>query len=274
MSLELENTGRYELKYALPVSDRDEVLRVALDHVKPDPNADPLPEGATGYYVHSLYFDTPDLRDYFERLDSFRVRNRLRARTYGQLGDDRPVFLENKRKLDSRVVKHRVNICSAPQWMATGGDAPWRPWIDRLEGRRRYAAGVFTALVERGGRVPVSCVHYRREVYISKRSGRDKIRLTLDRDINATVRPDVHDLYGASDVDLLPPDWMVMELKFNRDQPGWMRSIVRALGLRAVPISKFGLSVMRGLRADRPAEDRFFTPRPLKPRRVRARGSR
>ena len=264
MSLELENTGRYELKYALPLSRREEVLRIALDCVKPDPNADPLPDGASGYLVHSLYFDTPDLRDYFERLDGYRVRNRLRARTYGRPGEGRPVFLENKRKLDSRVVKHRVRICDERQWRSTPGEAPWRPWLGALRGRERYAAQVFTTLVERGGRLPVSCVHYRREVYISRLPGRDKVRLTLDRDVCAATRPAPQGLFAPPDIDLLPPDWMVMELKFNGDQPAWMRAIIRGLGLRASPVSKFGLSVARGMRPERRAENRFFTPRPLR----------
>ena len=261
-----ERTGRYEYKYALPVSARAQVLELAEAHVKPDPHANPLPEGATGYNVHSLYFDTPDLRDYHERLEGYRVRDRLRIRTYDKPGDNRPVFLENKRKLFDRVVKHRVKICTVDEWMAEDSPTPWARFTDRLKGRKRYAAGTFRTLVERGGRVPVSCVHYRREVYVAAEPG-STVRLTLDRDLTAATRPGVKELFAAPDVALIPPDWMVMELKFSGDRPGWMRRIIRELGVRASPVSKFGLSVVLGRRADRPVEVRFFTPRPLRPPR-------
>ncbi len=264
MSQIRERSGRYEFKYLMPVSQRAGVLEIADAYVQPDPHGNPLPDGASGYNVHSLYFDTPDLQDYFDRLASRKVRNRLRVRTYDAPGDDRPVFLENKRKLDDQVVKHRVRICSAREWLDTPGPTPWRPWIEGLRGRRRYAADVFRELVEDRGRVPVSTVHYRREVYVARDNIYSNVRLTLDRRVCAAVNPDVRGLFAAPDVDLIPPDWMVMELKFSGTRPGWMRQVVCELGLRATPVSKFGLSVALGQRAAPARELRFFTPRPLK----------
>lgn len=260
---ERERTGRFEYKYAVPVAAREQILELALAHVVPDPHASPLPEGASGYHVHSLYFDTPDLLDYYERLDGLKVRNRLRVRTYNTPDEDRPVFLENKRKLYDRVVKHRVRICKSREWLKEPGGTPWVRFCEPLKGQKRYAARSFRELVERGGRVPVSCVHYRREVYVDSTPG-SQVRLTLDRDITAASHPEVHDLFATPNINLLPPDWMVLELKFGGDRPGWMRRIIRELGLRATPVSKFGLSVALGRRTDRPAEVRFFTPRPLR----------
>ena len=72
------------------------------------------------------------------------------------------------------------------------------------------------------------------------------------------------DLYAPADVDLIPPDWMVLEMKFSDTRPAWMSEIVRRLRLRAVPVSKFGLSVALGYRADHPTELRYFTPQPLR----------
>ena len=113
--------GRYELKYAVKVKHRDEILAIARDHATPDIYAKPLSNisGALGYTVHSLYFDTPELLDYTERLSEARIRSRLRIRTYGKLGEDSPLFLENKRKFNDRVIKHRINLCSADSWVAS-----------------------------------------------------------------------------------------------------------------------------------------------------------
>ena len=68
--------GRYEWKYCVPVAMRDEVLAAAEGHVMADPHGTPLGAclpaflrarlgDATGYAVHSTYFDTPDLADYW-----------------------------------------------------------------------------------------------------------------------------------------------------------------------------------------------------------------
>jgi SPX domain protein involved in polyphosphate accumulation len=96
--------GRFECKYILPVAAREEVLGIAEPHVVLDPNAVKLHDGTVGYEVHSLYYDTPGLHDYSERLLDRRIRNRLRVRTYGRPGDRAPVYLENKRKFEDQVV--------------------------------------------------------------------------------------------------------------------------------------------------------------------------
>jgi hypothetical protein len=56
---------------------------------------------------------------------------------------------------------------------------------------------------------------------------------------------------------------MVMELKFERCAPGWMHMLRQELGISAVPVSKFGLSVARCIRDAYPRELRALTPRPL-----------
>jgi len=264
----IREPGRYEYKYALPVSLRGRALELAGGHIGPDPHAGDLPGGLKGYRVHSLYFDTPDWRDYTDRLAERKVRNRLRVRTYGLPGGLSPVFLENKRKLMDRVVKHRVRICDSGEWLAAAaaGDHPWREFIPKVAGAGRYGARVFSELVDDHGRVPVTVVHYEREVFQGHKRDGSRIRLTFDHNVGSTTRPHPRDIYAPSDVMLLPPDWMVMELKFDGDRPPFMRHLAREMGLRAVPVSKFGLSVCYGYRMEYPVEVRYFTPRPLRHR--------
>ncbi len=257
--------GRYEYKYALPGEARERIREVALPHVLPDPHAIDLGNGGAGYEVHSLYFDTLDFVDYYQRLGEHKVRNRLRARTYGRPGQKQPVFLENKRKLENWVVKHRVLVCDADQWCSGEYDRPWAHFGEQVQGRKRYAASHFARLVDGPPRVPVSVVHYVREVYVSRRKDQPRVRLTIDHGVCATVAPSVTDLYAPPTVDLIPPDWIVMELKFDGDRPGWMRTLCKQLRLRAVPVSKFGLSVVKGVRAGSARELRYLTPRALRP---------
>ena len=269
MSLGRANIGRFEYKYAVPLALRDRLVELATPYVTPDPHGQPLPGGGLGYAVHSIYYDTfdqaghPTLLDYFERLDSHRVRDRLRVRTYGAAGDThQPVFLENKRKQNNRVVKARVRICNTREWFSATTNRPWREFADRIRGRKKMAYTNFDTLIQH--RQPVSVVHYEREVFVARSPKHPRVRMTIDRDVCATTRPSTLDPYAPADVDLIPRDWVVLELKFDSDRPHWMRTLVQTLRLHAVPVSKFGLSVLLGYRADQPREIRFFTPTPLR----------
>ena len=271
MSLAHEKAiGRYEFKYAVPVSMRDRIIELSCDHVCPDKNAKQLGgplEGtnALGYQVHSLYFDDARLSDYFERLQEHKIRNRLRIRTYGNPGDGAAVFLENKRKLDYLVVKHRVRICNAEEFHATEHPLPWAPWIEQLIGKQRYAGLHFNSLVNHR-RAPVTVVHYYREVFVSREKSDSRIRLTMDHDVSASRSIGMSHLYPDPEYNLIPPDWMVLELKFAGTRPAWMRVLCNLLQLSAEPISKFGLSVALGYRSEHLNEIRYLAPHSLRTR--------
>lgn len=252
--------GRFELKYVLPAAQRAEVLRLAFPHVLTDPHAVELPGDRRGYLVHSLYLDTPGLGDYFDRLDERKVRTRLRIRTYGLPRQRQPVFLEVKRKSGPWVVKHRVAVGDADEWCESASARPWVGFAARVDGQNRYAAEAFLQLVEGAGRVPVSVVHYEREVFVPRERSARRVRLTLDSNIGARRPSCAQDPFGPAEVCLLPPEWMVMELKFEDFAPNWMVRLRHELGVRAVPVSKFGLSVARVQRAAYPEELRALLP--------------
>ncbi len=259
--------GRFELKYAVPVALRDRVLDMARDHVTPDAHALDLPGGMKGYEVHSLYLDTPDLQDFQQRLAERKVRERLRVRSYGpREAGPFPVFLENKRKLENWVIKARVALpVNSEVYIASTEPEPWRLWTHEIGASGSYTATHFERLTGSSRRVPVSVVHYTREVFVGLDPDRPKVRLTLDHNVTASTRDLGYNcLYAPPDVELIPPDWLVLEMKFGGTKPGWMRRICRELKLRAVPVSKFGLSVARGAAGNRYREVRYLTPRPIR----------
>ncbi len=263
--------GRFELKYALPRSRRRELL----DHARPylaagafsrDLSDEPeLGLGhdeapAHGYRVHSLYLDTADLQGYGRRLDRVDIRNRVRVRTYGRPGERAPVFLEGKRKLFNQVVKHRVLVGGARAWATDRPHAPWHEAVAALpagDERRQAERWVASA----AGMRPVCATHYLREVYEAvPGASNPTARLTLDHAVRGSHGDDPRRLQRLGDVPLLPPDWFVLELKFNGSMPGWMRGMVAAMRLSAEPVSKFALGVVRTVRDDEALELRAVTP--------------
>lgn len=258
--------GRFELKYALPLARRMEMLECALAHVHPDPHASalgvalpgialPSGEPASGYLVHSLYLDDPTLTGYARRLARDRIRNRMRIRTYGLPGDDAPVFLEAKRKLSRKVIKHRIRVGNAHAWAQGDPNEPWVDAVARLEGDARRAGERWVEVVNAEHLGPIASTHYVREVFI-----RGTERLSIDHRVSVHPSPDPRCFQHEGTLPLIPPDWLVVELKFNGDQPQWMRDLVRDLRLASEPISKFALGVARAHRADRPGELRNLTP--------------
>ncbi len=255
--------GRAELKYALPLCRRAEVLDIAGPYIDADENAldlsQMLPElrgiRAFGYRVSSLYLDDVRLDGYAQRLDNRRIRNRIRIRTYGEVGERQTVFLEAKRKLYSRVIKHRYRACDTDTWAQLPGPRPWlglEP-SGRMQDHRRLERWV--EAVERGGLQSVCRVEYIRETFVAGTS-----RLTIDHRVAAAPTSDAHALRGPCPVRLLPDGWVVLELKFDEDEPVWMRTLVQRLGLVAEPVSKFALGVARTVRSARQIERDAVTP--------------
>lgn len=259
------NEGRFELKYALPIERRAHVLREAWQHIKADPNgqdmSDMLPgvveEGQPkprGYRVCSLYLDTSTLDGYTERLAEARIRNRVRIRTYGRAGENAPVFLESKRKLNRNVVKHRIRVGTTEDWEKGDAKRPWRDAV-RRHGDPRGFARRWLSHVDATDMLAVCLVTYLRETWVDGPN-----RLTVDHQIRATAWPDPRALQAKANTALIPEGWMVLELKFNGVEPVWMRHLVQKLKLMSEPVSKFALGMVHTVRDAPPTELRRVTP--------------
>lgn len=259
------NEGRFELKYALPLSRRAAVLEEAWENVQADANGDEIapllpPEvlqdgpDPRGYRVCSLYLDTLDLRGYTERLAEARIRNRVRVRTYGLPGQVAPVFLEAKRKLHRNVVKHRIVTGNTEQWAQGDAVRPWRDAV-RDHGDPRGFARRWLDAVDAVDMRAICHVTYVRETWVQGTS-----RLTIDHDLRAHAWPDPRQLQAHAETPLLPPGWIVLELKFNGAEPAWMRRLVQRLQLMSEPVSKFALGVVRTVRDGPEIELRRVTP--------------
>ena len=256
--------GRFELKYAIPAQSRETLLDLIGEHISPDPHGKPLNELAStlqskhtplGYAVHSLYFDEPNLEGYGRRLAEARIRNRVRIRTYGQAGENQPMWLEAKRKLGQRVIKHRIRVGDWNSWSQSDPDAPWEQAVERAGQDQQRAAQRWVDVVKNREMRPVCAVHYLRECYAA---GRD--RLTIDHRVRGSVATSNTDYRQTGTVELIPRDWLVLELKFDDQQPLWMRRLCQTLRLAEEPISKFALGVVHTQRAEREAELRYLTP--------------
>ncbi len=112
--------NRYEIKYLID-ADQVESLRAEmerrLDRDRHCPDE--------GYQIWSVYYDTPRLRFYWEKIEGLKFRRKLRVRHYGDrlaATGDTPVCVEIKQRVNRVTQKRRVSLPTpTPSPCATAG---------------------------------------------------------------------------------------------------------------------------------------------------------
>ena len=93
---------RHEIKFFINEKQAEELKKNLLKIMSPDVN------GKNGYFIRSLYFDTPTSSAYYEKLDGVEYRRKYRIRLYNQ--DDSYICLEKKIKDNNMTAKEQVVI--------------------------------------------------------------------------------------------------------------------------------------------------------------------
>ncbi|MFI2841210.1 VTC domain-containing protein [Mycolicibacterium neoaurum] len=226
--------NRYEIKYLL-----DEMhipaLREALSaRMSTDPFS---PRG--GYPVTSLYYDTADLRFYWEKIEGLRFRRKLRMRLYGnpaECTDETPVQVEIKQRVNRVTQKRRVSLPygTALRWL------DGRQEIDCEPHQRAFVHEV-TALIGNLDLRPVVTTGYLREAFV----GRDAdlgLRVTIDHKVHGRDR-DFHFASGAENRFIIPPKLAIVEIKANERVPYWVTDLAARSEMSVVRVSKYCQSV-------------------------------
>lgn len=231
---------RSELKYVLPNSSLPSMRRAIEPFMDLDGHCRGREE--EGYTVRSVYLDSPDLRYYHEKHAHLQDRMKVRIRGYDQPEDDAEVFLEIKRKFNSKIAKERAPVSYGAV----------RPLFE--SGRYAdYIRGSSSRALDTGRRVlyhvhrdrlgPTCLVVYEREAF----EGRfDRtFRITLDRNLRGAICPGLDGLFCDEGMREVLPGFFILEIKFNTRMPAWTRQIIAAFGLIQCSASKYCLCVDR-----------------------------
>jgi hypothetical protein len=198
------------------------------------------PHGIDGFYpIWSRYYDTRDLRFYWEKIDGERFRRKLRIRHYGTpdaLTEESQVWVEIKQRVNRVTQKRRVRLAYADALRLCDGQEPetWdatdRPVIEEML--------VLTGQLQLR---PVTVVGYVREAYL----GRDEeggLRVTIDSRVRGRDRD--LDLRSPSEHRfIVQPHLSVVEIKVNERVPYWLTELVARNNLSITRISKYCQSV-------------------------------
>ncbi len=232
--IESDDYFRYELKFRMH-SDRMEEIRTLVDpYTRYDDYCAEMP--GHRYTVRSVYFDSEELDFYHEKLDSVRVRKKLRVRTYDQPTAGHPAFLEIKRKFGRRGFKERLSLPLEQVEGALGSGDPvalvgHRPFVERRVLDR------FRFNLRNRNMNPVVLVTYEREARVGRFD--KQIRVTFDCNLRSLIDPDIDQIFEDDPLRQFEDKFFILEMKFNGSMPRWMARTIKLLNIRSHSYSKY-----------------------------------
>ena len=224
--------NRFEVKYLVATRALSELTGALGDYVIPDPHAG----GEQGYGVFSIYWDSPDFRLFWEKVEGLKDRRKFRLRRY--LGSD-DVFLEIKQRHDRTLQKRRATwpVERATRAFGDGRSVDWEAVGDDPVGSEALVMVHSLRLAPRVG------IFYRRRALFGAFD--PELRVTFDSRIQyRTTGLDIARPFDTGKY-VLDPRVTVMEIKYNHRAPVWLTKMVRRHELRIVRMSKYCTAVDR-----------------------------
>jgi hypothetical protein len=234
----MEIAARFELKYVLPLAERDALLARFADRLLPDTLG-----GLTGRYpVVSLYCDSADRKCYWDAWRGVPSRRKLRLRLYGTKDGSIPsaTFVEIKHRDGGEGAKRRVQL-SLDQALAliNGGEVPTTGLAEAriLEEARQL-------VVDEAFR-PACVIRYDRHAYrFVGADGAEQLRITFDQGIRSRfdgLSPQPED--EGCTLPVLAEGSCLMEVKGATAAPYEFAAHLSARGIFPRSFSKYSESV-------------------------------
>lgn len=226
-------TTRFELKYLVPEDCGAELEEDLLRFLVHDKYA--THTGGKQYTVRSLYFDTPNIRFYYEKLNGNSCRFKVRIRRYETPGaGPSDWFFEIKSKYHNACVKPRrlaFRDALLKEHLRDYGSIHLNKLLDQISPGQpvSHQPAIWSFPLE-----PKVLVIYEREPFVDPR--RLRFRVTLDSNLRAHFTGDPYAQLGLSDQIPVP---LLMEVKFERHIPFWLENLIRKYRLQLQSTSKY-----------------------------------
>ncbi|MEX1018058.1 MAG: polyphosphate polymerase domain-containing protein [Litorilinea sp.] len=240
-SLRVKTDLRHELKYLI----RHDVQAQLLDELGEYLQVDAHAQADGTYPITSLYYDTPDHKFYWDKIEGHRVRRKVRVRTYDDAADDAAMtpdtvcFLEIKQRVDKLIRKRRAAL---PYAQAIAFDDFDTPPADLPAEAREVMQEVY--YLQRTLDIRPTCIVRYHRLALEGNALYPDLRVTFD----SNLRSRVHDLSllstdHADNSFFLPPEFMILEVKVNSNVPYWLAQMLNRHRCRLQRFSKYGAAV-------------------------------
>lgn len=216
---------RHELKYYINVLDYLQTAQRLGRCMDRDPHAD----AQGNYSIRSLYFDDTDDTALRTKLEGTKHRDKYRLRIYNMRDDN--IKLERKHKDGQFILKDSLSLSRAECDALLAGDPGFLLRRDHPFARQMFRE--FRTKVLR----PKVIVEYEREAYVHPL---ENVRITFDKNVRTGGRST--DLFGNIPTFPVVDGYdMVMEVKFNRWLPVFLRSLLQTDASVRSAVSKYCL---------------------------------
>ena len=221
------NFKRQEIKYRLDEGQRARLEFVMGRYMDADEHGPST--------VRNVYYDTPSHLIVRRSTEKPTYKEKLRIRSYTDVTDETPVFLELKKKVRGIVYKRRVVLpLGEAQATLDGSRAPQ----GQIEREIAFSAGRYEGLY------PAMYLAYDREAFFARDD--HEFRITFDR--NVRCRWSDVTLEGSTEgIQLLGEGESLMEIKGVGAMPLWLAYFLDAERLRKASFSKYGAAWARQL---------------------------
>ncbi|MHC1722804.1 MAG: polyphosphate polymerase domain-containing protein [Aminipila sp.] len=219
------NVSRIERKYLVSRIEGEYLYNLLKQVLKEDTN-----NYGEGYMVRSLYFDSFDDTDFYDKEGGYNERKKIRLRIYSP--DSDYAKLEKKQKIGENQWKRSLTIPRVHAEQLIQGE-----FSCLMKYPGDFAKELFTMMSNNLYR-PKCIVEYKRRAFIVPEND---IRITLDSDIVATETS--MDLF-SNHLSLYPvsySDDITLEVKYNRFLLTYVRELLDSVNKNQISNSKYAL---------------------------------
>jgi hypothetical protein len=227
--------NRFEHKYVISLQQAERFKTDLQRYLVPGGNG----HHNGRYTLCSLYYDSPDLRCYWENNAGLKFRRKLRIRHYdtGEVfSDESPVFVEIKQRYDRVTQKRRVML-PYHEALRLCND---RQIPDHGPGEQAVIEEIDAFLWQYNLR-PASIVRYDRQAFAGTEYDMG-LRVTFDTSLSFQARQ-LHLHEPPFGLPMLPATLAVMEIKVNERMPYWLADMISAHNLQRASLSKYCRSI-------------------------------
>lgn len=224
--MNIRKVARQEKKYLLNAEQSLKIEMVMGQLLEEDSH-----NGPQGYMVRSLYFDSLDDRDLFEKLSGIETRRKIRLRIYNP--EDEFAFLEMKQKQGSNQMKRSIRIARRDVEQIMTGD--YRCLLDYEEDFPAECYGLMTMNTYR----PKVIVEYRRKAFIRPENS---IRVTFDSRVCATEICSAFYDRMPHYSPVLTPTATVLEVKYDHFLLSYIKEVLNGCDKSEMAVSKYLLA--------------------------------
>lgn len=229
---------RYEIKYLITKKQKDRILAAMEPYMEPDQYGRSI--------IRNIYYDTDNYRLVRASLERPTYKEKLRVRSYRQVGAEDEVFCELKKKYESVVFKRRFAMMygRVGEYLS-GGTQPGAK--SQIMKEIDYFLQFYETLM------PKVFLSYEREAYFMREKCLEEdpparewgeFRMTFDENIlwRETDLSLEKGIYGEA---ILPLGQVLMELKTSGSIPLWMVHVLSGEKIRKTSFSKYGNAYRR-----------------------------